>query len=61
MSLRRIAEYTITREQGRGGMGTVFQALSPDGATVAGCRATCEDPLPGTDFLFNRATAWDGI
>ena len=35
MSLRKIADYTITRELGRGGMGTVFQALSPEGATVA--------------------------
>jgi serine/threonine-protein kinase len=35
VSLRKIADYTITRELGRGGMGTVYQALSPDGATVA--------------------------
>jgi serine/threonine-protein kinase len=35
VSLRKIGDYTIIREQGRGGMGTVFQALSPDGATVA--------------------------
>jgi serine/threonine-protein kinase len=32
---RKIADYTITRELGRGGMGTVYQALSPEGATVA--------------------------
>lgn len=35
MSLQRIADYTITRELGQGGMGKVYQALSPDGATVA--------------------------
>ncbi len=35
MSLRKIADYTITREHARGGMGTVYQALSPEGATVA--------------------------
>ncbi len=35
MGLRKIADYTIIRELGRGGMGAVFQALSPSGATVA--------------------------
>ncbi len=35
MSLRRIADYTIVRERDRGGMGVVYQALSPAGATVA--------------------------
>jgi len=35
VSLQRIADYTITRELGQGGMGKVYQALSPDGATVA--------------------------
>ena len=35
MSLRKIADYTITRELGRGGMGTVYQALSAEGTTVA--------------------------
>jgi serine/threonine-protein kinase len=35
MGVRKIADYTITRELGRGGMGTVYQALSPEGATVA--------------------------
>ncbi len=33
--MRTIADYTITREIGRGGMGAVYHALSPDGATVA--------------------------
>jgi serine/threonine protein kinase len=35
VSLRKIADYTIIRELGRGGMGAVFEALSPTGATVA--------------------------
>jgi tetratricopeptide (TPR) repeat protein/predicted Ser/Thr protein kinase len=35
VGLRKIADYTIIRELGRGGMGAVFQALSPSGATVA--------------------------
>lgn len=35
MSLRKVGEYTISREIGRGGMGKVFQALSPQGDTVA--------------------------
>ena len=35
MSLRSIGGYRITRELGRGGMGTVYQALSAEGATVA--------------------------
>ncbi len=35
MGTRKIADYTITRELGRGGMGTVYQALSREGATVA--------------------------
>jgi serine/threonine-protein kinase len=35
VATRKIADYTITREHARGGMGTVYQALSPEGATVA--------------------------
>jgi hypothetical protein len=35
MATRKIAGYTITREHARGGMGTVYQALSPEGAMVA--------------------------
>jgi hypothetical protein len=35
VATRKIADYTIARELGRGGMGTVYQALSPEGATVA--------------------------
>jgi serine/threonine-protein kinase len=35
VATRKIAGYTIVREHARGGMGTVYQALSPEGATVA--------------------------
>jgi len=35
MSVTTIGGYTVTRELGQGGMGRVFQALSPQGATVA--------------------------
>ncbi len=35
MSLEKVGDYTITREIGQGGMGKVFQALSPQGVTVA--------------------------
>jgi serine/threonine-protein kinase len=35
MGVTTIGGYTITRELGQGGMGRVFQALSPEGATVA--------------------------
>lgn len=35
VSPKKVGEYTIAREVGRGGMGKVFQALSPQGDTVA--------------------------
>ena len=35
VGLTKVGEYTIAREVGRGGMGKVFQALSPQGDTVA--------------------------
>ncbi len=35
MGVTKIGDYTVTRELGQGGMGRVFQALSPQGATVA--------------------------
>jgi WD40 repeat protein len=35
MSVRQVAGYTIVREHGRGAMGTVYQALSPEHETVA--------------------------
>jgi sugar lactone lactonase YvrE len=35
VATRKIGDYRIIREHGRGGMGAVFQALSPEGATVA--------------------------
>lgn len=44
MGLRKIADYTIIREVGRGGMGVVFQALSPTGVTVAIKTVTWPEP-----------------
>lgn len=35
MSVFKIGDYTVTRILGQGGMGKVFQAISPQGATVA--------------------------
>jgi len=35
MSTAKIGDYTITRMLGQGGMGKVFEGLSPQGATVA--------------------------
>jgi serine/threonine-protein kinase len=35
VGVTKIGDYALTRELGHGGMGTVFQALSPQGATVA--------------------------
>jgi len=35
VGVAQIAGYTVTRELGQGGMGKVFQALSPQGGTVA--------------------------
>jgi serine/threonine protein kinase len=35
MSVTRIGDYRVTRELGQGGMGRVFEGLSPQGATVA--------------------------
>jgi class 3 adenylate cyclase/predicted Ser/Thr protein kinase len=44
VSLRRIGDYTLLREHGRGGMGVVYQALSPTGATVALKTVTWPEP-----------------
>ncbi len=35
MSQRKIGPYAVVRELGRGGMGTVYQGISPDGDPVA--------------------------
>ena len=52
---QQLGHYTITRRRGRGGMGTVYQAKSPDGKLVA-IKVPYETLLddPGTQARYQR-------
>ena len=55
MTLGKLADYTLTRELGQGGMGKVFLAVSPEGEAAPGRFCMNLMSLPGGAAILTLA------